>query len=140
MKWCVGEEPECNGPDCGEANTCPYYLESVDEGLTDADGLEKRAKDVSTSEKPEERVFNCRYCGHRMVLTWSGSFHPEYRPHEGWDAMRYHCPHCRAEGPRVDNDLSVITAVDEATRFKLQKDWLDTIMRRPASNQKGRTE
>ena len=108
---------------------------SANEKLAYADKLEEWAKDVSTSgKKPEERVFNCRYCGHRMVLTWSGSFHPNDRPYETWDAMRYHCPNCRAEGPRVDNDLSVITAVDELTRFRLSRDWLDTIMRRSASN------
>lgn len=29
MRFCVGEEPECNGPYCGHAEDCPYYLEGM---------------------------------------------------------------------------------------------------------------
>lgn len=72
---------------------------------------------------------HCKYCGHDMTLTWSGSFDPKDRPHELWDSLRYHCPKCHAEGPCVRNDLSVITSTDEAERFKLSLEHLNTLMR-----------
>lgn len=31
MRFCVGEEPECNGPYCGHAKGCPFYKESMSE-------------------------------------------------------------------------------------------------------------
>lgn len=39
---CVGEDAECNGPDCGYAENCPYYLESMKEDSSLRDELERR--------------------------------------------------------------------------------------------------
>lgn len=41
MRFCVGEEPECNGPDCGHAEDCPYHLESMKEESSLRDELER---------------------------------------------------------------------------------------------------
>lgn len=31
MRFCVGDEPECNGPECGHAETCPFFLRLAEE-------------------------------------------------------------------------------------------------------------
>lgn len=42
MRWCMDEEePECNGPDCGHAEDCPYYLECIKEDSSLRDELER---------------------------------------------------------------------------------------------------
>jgi len=41
MRFCVGEEPDCNGPDCGHADDCPYYFESMKEDSSLRDELER---------------------------------------------------------------------------------------------------
>ena len=48
MKWCTGDEPECNGPDCGEAENCPYYKALMEEDPALREDLEdwkQRQKD-----------------------------------------------------------------------------------------------
>lgn len=44
MKYCVGEEPECNGPDCGHAEGCPFYLGMMKEDSSWRDELERYNK------------------------------------------------------------------------------------------------
>lgn len=41
MKYCIGDEPECNGPYCGHAEDCPYYLEGMKEDSSLRSELEK---------------------------------------------------------------------------------------------------
>lgn len=39
-RWCVDdEEPECNGPDCGHADSCPYYKALMEEDSSLAEEL-----------------------------------------------------------------------------------------------------
>lgn len=42
MRHCVGEDAGCNGPDCGHAEDCPYYLEYMKEDSSLRDELERR--------------------------------------------------------------------------------------------------
>lgn len=42
MRYCIGEDAECNGPDCGHAEDCPYYLESMKDDSSLCDELERQ--------------------------------------------------------------------------------------------------
>lgn len=50
MRYCVGEEPECNGPNCGHAEDCPYYHEIMKEDSSCRCELEKYKKSVTKGE------------------------------------------------------------------------------------------
>lgn len=51
MRWCVGDEPECNGPECGHAETCPYFLELIKEDQSMKDELDKKIKNDKGKNK-----------------------------------------------------------------------------------------
>lgn len=53
------EEPECNGPDCGHAEDCPYYLEMMKEDSSWRDELERYNKihDKGTTNGKKSKVF-----------------------------------------------------------------------------------
>jgi len=43
VKWCIGDNdgwPECNGPDCGEVEDCPYYKALMEEDPACREDLE----------------------------------------------------------------------------------------------------
>lgn len=50
MRYCVGEEPECNGPYCGHAEDCPYYQEIMKEDSSFRRELEKYKKSAAQVE------------------------------------------------------------------------------------------
>ena len=52
MRFCVGDEPECNGPECGHAETCPYYLSEMKEDSS----LKKMLDDWIRNNKGVNRV------------------------------------------------------------------------------------
>ena len=54
MRFCVGEEPECNGPYCGHAEGCPYYQESMKADSSCRCELEKYKKSVTKGEGDAE--------------------------------------------------------------------------------------
>ena len=40
MRWCIDmEEPECNGPECGHADDCPFFKAEMEEDSSLADAL-----------------------------------------------------------------------------------------------------
>ena len=49
-RWCVGDEPECNGPDCGRAEDCPYYRGLAQDGWEREAELEKRKEDMEHTD------------------------------------------------------------------------------------------
>ena len=50
MRFCVVEEPECNGPYCGHAKGCPFYQESMKEDSSCLCELEKYKKSDTKGE------------------------------------------------------------------------------------------
>ena len=42
MRWCMDpEEPECNGPECGHAETCQFYIDCMKEDPCYSEYLKK---------------------------------------------------------------------------------------------------
>lgn len=73
----------------------------------------------------DELPVRCRFCDGKMKFEFFGTSSPG-SPDFSWTEMCYRCESCGATSPRVKNEFSVITSVDETERYQMAIEILKT--------------